>query len=303
MNTSLTPLSAIANPRESLFFRLSGGLGNLMFQYAAGEMLARKHQCPLYFVPDVPMIHGSALELLGITVNHVEVPPALVARAARKKDKGLVEVLRSATGGWPLTPVREPHFHYWPEFFDIRPGSLIFGYWQSSKYFKGLEGELAARIAPEKLLDAEMAALARDYAGAETVAVHVRRNDYATNPEVVRIHGLMERDYYDRARAAVSAGRTIARYLVFSDDPVAAQALLAGWENTEFLPARAQQVDLALMAQCRHQIIANSTFSWWAALLNRNPDKQVIAPRYWFSRETLLSRYVLDLLPDDWVLL
>ena len=298
---NLIPLAEIENPRDALFFRLSGGLGNLLFQYLAGQALARHLDVPIHYVPDVPMIHNSGLERLGISVAYAEVPAELVLRANRRRDRTLGDRLKTALGRWPLTPVREPHFHHWEGFTSIRPGSLVFGYWQSPRYFDHLGDLVAGLLRPGQVREQDPGAPLDELAQPGSVGVHVRRNDFASRPENVAVHGLMGRTYYDRARAAIESNTDVRTFYVFSDDVAAAQELLGHWGRTVFMPMREQEIDMILLAQCQHHIIANSTFSWWPAYVAASPEQKVIAPRHWFSRQTMLSRYTLDLIPDAWV--
>jgi hypothetical protein len=90
---------------------------------------------------------------------------------------------------------------------------------------------------------------------------------------------------------------------VFSDELEAAREVFAEWPDTVFISGNSQEEDLLLMSRCRHHIIANSSYSWWAAWLSPNPDKLVIAPRLWFSRQRMLNTFVLDLFPENWILL
>ena len=298
---SLVPLSALPDAREALFFRLSGGLGNLLFQYMAGQAASERLHVPVHYVPDVPMIHGSGLERLEIEASYVEVPADLLRRVDRKKDRTATEHLKSALGLWPLTPVREPHFHFWEEFEHIESGSLVFGYWQSPLYFGHLQSKLASLLRRRQLEKAGLEGIADVLAQPGSVGVHVRRNDYATSPQTLQVHGLMEKAYYDRARSTIENTAQAQRFFVFSDDPDAAEELLGHWPNTDFMPMREQEIDMILLSLCNHFIIANSTFSWWPAFLSTASNKRVVAPRHWFSRTTMLQRYTLDLLPESWI--
>ncbi len=297
----LVPLSALLNSRDALFFRLSGGLGNLLFQYMAGQAASVRLGVPVHYVPDVPMIHGSGLERLGIEASYVEVPPDLLRRVSRKRDRTVAEHLKSTLSLWPLKPVREPHFHVWEGFKEIKPGSLVFGYWQSPHYFGHLQDKLSTVLRRQQLEQMGLGEIAETVARPGSVGVHVRRNDFATSPQVLQVHGLMERTYYDRARMTIENTTNANSFFVFSDDPAAAEDLLGHWQNTQFMPMREQEIDMILLSLCNNFILANSTFSWWPAFLSTAPNKRVVAPRYWFSRQTMLQRYTLDLLPDSWV--
>ena len=152
--SQLIPLEEVPERSKALFMRLSGGLGNLLFQYLAGTARARALGVPHYGVPDVPMIHDSSLGRLGISLPMVRVPDFLMTRVSRRKDRSLAERIRSLSGRWPLIPVREPSFHYWSGFDHVTAGSILFGYWQSPHYFAGLESEILAIFDPAARLSA-----------------------------------------------------------------------------------------------------------------------------------------------------
>jgi hypothetical protein len=135
-----------------------------------------------------------------------------------------------------------------------------------------------------------------------SVSVHVRRGDYATSPEALKTHGLMEDDYYRRACGVMRDLHPGCRFYVFSDDPTAAAELFSGQKDVTVLPAGRWERDLYLMHRCRHHITANSSFSWWGAWLGR-PGGTVVAPRLWFSRDVLATKCVVDLYPDHWITL
>jgi hypothetical protein len=84
---------------------------------------------------------------------------------------------------------------------------------------------------------------------------------------------------------------------------MAARHEFAHWTNATFVSGNSQEQDMMLIAACRHVIIANSSFSWWAAWLNRTNDKVVIAPQLWFSREKMRKTSTVDLFPEGWILL
>ena len=90
--------------------------------------------------------------------------------------------------------------------------------------------------------------------------------------------------------------------LSFADDPVAAQAELAGWTDTTFITGHTAEEDLRLIQQCRHAIISNSTFGWWGGwLIAPAPDKIIVAPKQWFSEAMQKRKPPRDIYGADWV--
>jgi len=154
----------------------------------------------------------------------------------------------------------QPSFQYDPAFWDLPDGTELSGYFQSEKFF----APYAEQIRREFQFP-----LYR-WPKPDAVSIHVRRGDYLSFPEH---HPPLTMDYYREAMSRFPG----ARFLVFSDDP--------GWcllnfdrQTCEISTGRTAAEDMALMAACDHHIIGNSSFSWWAGYLGRNPKKRVIAP-------------------------
>lgn len=294
---------ASPNLRKAIIVKLQGGLGNQIFQYMAGRALSDLRAAPLYCLADEGNVHASQLELVGLTPAYVSLPDYMIRRGRKRRDSLPMDFVRSTLKRWPVTPVREPHFHYWDGLFDQQAGCLLTGYWQSHKYLEKLTCPVNELIDINGILQTvapEAQALVEE---GNTVCVHIRRGDYLKEPSALAVHGIIGPEYYERARTLMDAVQAPTRYLVFSDDTALAREALGHWPNTTFMDRRRQEQDLALMSRCRHHIIANSSFSWWGATLASHASQTVVAPRYWFTPQALRKNYVLDLLPDDWVLL
>ena len=289
--------------------RVLGGLGNQMFQYAAGLSLAQHVNAQL--IVDTSSfsrypLRNYALSAFGIHADEVK---------CRGEDtRPAIEVMRERLvrrlGRWGgparwngLIKVVEPHTQFWPGFYELKGNCYLEGYWQSAQYFRYIEQRLRkvfdlSRFSHSTSRKMEEAILEEPH----SVAVHIRRGDYATNPLNMRTHGLCERAYYDRAKRLIEKYAGGTKFFIFSDEGDVARREFSDWTNTIFVPPNSQEQDMMLMSLCRHAIIANSSFSWWAAWLNRNPEKCVVAPRLWFSRERMRETSAVDLLPDDWIL-
>ncbi len=176
------------------------------------------------------------------------------------------------------------------------------GYWQSYRYFEPIAEQLRCDLALHRFeVDSCVPALeatSRDH----SVAVHIRRGDYASDPQAMATHGLLSKEWYDAAVELMKKISPDASFHVFSDDPQVGQMISKGWGNTEVHPVREPEQDLMLLANCQHKIIANSTFSWWGAWLSHRRG-EVIAPRQWFARSKQIQTYVGDLFPPGWILI
>ena len=295
--------------RVSLF----GGLGNQMFQYAAGKALAKRHGVEL------------ALDLSGFRVdrlrsfmlNTLRVPeaasdlPAVEAgyffRARRRQriERALGRV------GLPKLPsfsdgYLEPHFHYDPAFANLGARTQLFGYFQSERYFSPIAEEICGYFQPREPLGLIAAEVAREISQSVLpVSVHVRRGDYV-QAATAAVHGVLDEEYY--RKALVDIERRLGsrpRLFVFSDDLDAATRVLnfVPQEHVVYVRSDPERPwdDMMLISKCRHHVIANRSFSWWGAWLNRAADKIVVAPRAWFTEKGLQTRDTRDIYPTGWV--
>jgi hypothetical protein len=290
-----------------------------MFQYAAGKALAERHGVPLGL--DISGFKDYALRsylldrLLvpevasSVRLEPVERPQENFVRA---KWKARIDRLLGKARLPKLTPspneYREPHFHYDPAFETLGPRTALFGYFQSERYFNSIAENLRDWFLPRTPLgDAAAAALKQIEASRLPVSVHVRRGDYL-KPGTIEFHGILGESYYREGlgRLDTLTGQD-AELFVFSDDAVAAEQVLSFVPRSRLVHVRGDPErpweDMSLMARCRHHVIANSSFSWWGAWLNRAPDKIVVAPGAWFSPGELSKKSTGDLYPPGWVLL
>lgn len=281
-----------------------GGLGNQLFQTATGHALARKLGARLEF--DLSRyrdkgLRAFALAPFGLEARFVAGQSGLGARMRRAFGRvtGLVDPLRPP--GFKGRIYREPGFRYDPAFETLEGDVLLSGYFQSPRYFAGYESEIADLFAPDKLASDTARDLARRLEGEDSVAIHLRRGDYVNDPRAMAVHGVLDAAYYDRAVAHIRAKVPQARLFVFSDDPAAAKEAAARWPGAEALAGTSAGDDLYLMSAARHHVVANSSFSWWSAWLDRRPGGLRIAPESWFTPEALLTRPIDDLIPQDWV--
>ena len=279
---------------------LSGGLGNQMFQYAAGRSLAHRLGAPL--VLELSWFSGQKDRQFSLSQFSIKALPhtpyqwlprggrALISRLSRRYLPRIMGV-----------PVwREPHFHYSTEFSKLSVPVFLEGYWQSEFYFSNMRSQLIAEFALRTPLPPICAILLKEIEGCDAICIHVRRGDYLSNPVAAEVHGTCSVDYYLEGVSELCHGLARPHCFVFSDDPSWVRASLEfncpmtvvdvnGPMNVHY--------DLVLMAACRHFVIANSSLSWWAAWLGKCAQKKVIAPKRWFLT---LDKDTRDLLPVSW---
>jgi hypothetical protein len=175
------------------------------------------------------------------------------------------------------------------------------GYWQSEKYFREIKDVIRSEFQVKYPQDTKSQEIGKVISSTQSVSVHVRRGNYASNPRVNSHHGTCAVEYYQECAKTIEGKLSSPHYFVFSDDIAWAKVNLDFHYPTTFVdhndPSHDYE-DLRLMSMCRHHIIANSTFSWWAAWLNANPDKIVLAPRQWLNDPAIDTR---DLLPSNWI--
>ncbi len=286
--------------------RIIGGLGNQMFQYAAGRALALSKSAE--FRLDLRDFTGYALhngfelervfsisartasgadyrQVLGWRASH------LVLRALRQKN---LSFLRGSK------IVVEPGFSYWPSVVNAPDDCYLQGYWQSEKYFShiapAIRADFSFKIAP----DSRNQELASNISQCNAVSLHVRRGDYAASPATRATHGLCPPDYYHQAIRHIAERVTQPVFFVFSDDVAWTKKNIAIEFPCHYVDhnrGSESYNDMRLMTLCRHHLIANSSFSWWGAWLNPKPEKVVVAPRKWFAD----GNNVMDIYPSGWV--
>lgn len=289
--------------------RLTGGLGNQLFQYAAGRRLALARGVELKLGisslsnPNDPNKRQYALAApfkMKPVLATQEEETALAGPKRRLLFRFMPKRFRVPELR-PTSFIKELHFHFDPRILDLPDGVYLNGYWQSERYFSDMADLIREDLTFSSVPEGRNAALAREIGSCQAVSLHVRRGDYVSNEIIHRIHGVCSLDYYERAIALITSRVNNPVFFIFSDDP--------DWVREHFkLPYPTQIVghngpehsyeDMRLMSLCHHHIIANSSFSWWGAWLNPSKDKIVVAPKRWFNT---YDADTSDLCPDSWV--
>lgn len=275
-----------------IYSRLHGRLGNQMFQYAAARGLAARHGTQVVLDTRTALHRGEGVLTRVFDLDVADPTPLPPAR----HDAPLRYAVWRMTGAAPAFK-RERGLGY-NSAIEIWPDNVyLHGYWQSEQYFAHIAQDMRRQFAfrpPPSPQNEQMAARIRDTL---SVSLHVRRGDYLT----FDAHTICDQTYYDTALAQVAAPLDgTPTVFVFSDDPDwARDNLPLPYEKVvvDFNGPDADYEDMRLMSLCQHNIIANSSFSWWAAWLNANREKRVAGPSGWFGDPKLNNP---DILPQSW---
>lgn len=285
-----------------IFVRFCGGLGNQLFQYATGLSLAAKHNVDLVMdldwysnIPATDTPRKFELDGFNISARRMTRHEERLAWLHRGR---LARRLTWIPRAWQH--VREHGGDFDPGVLNAENDAYLDGYWQSPGYFRSIEPLLRTELTVKRSPGSEDMQILGAMPKGRSVAVHVRRGDYVTLAAAAQMHGVSLADYYVNAMGAVLSKIANPHFFVFSDDIPWVRDNLTFPGEVCFVDHNgpdAAVADLHLMASCAHQVIANSSFSWWAAWLNPNPEKTVIAPANWYAD----GRPTPTLLPDSWI--
>lgn len=288
-----------------IIVKLIGGLGNQMFQYATAKALAIKHSTDI-------KVDTIELEVdpegkftkrhfeLGIfeadirIASKEEIAPFLklgsskFKRELQRRLPFLFSRLMAVESGTP----------YHPEFSKYPKHTYLSGFWQSELYFKDVAEEIKKTFTfGSKITDGNKE-LAAEILSSNSVSVHIRRGDYVTNTSANQFHGLCSLDYYNEAVTLIASKQSGIELFVFSDDIAWCKENLKYDFPIHFVETNSAHSDMYLMSLCKHNIIANSSFSWWGAWLNSNAQKVVVAPKQWIANASVNTK---DLIPHNWL--
>jgi len=272
--------------------KLKGGMGNQMFQYATGRSLGLKYKIPVtlnteYFIntPLGDTKREYQLDLFNID-KHIKIIDAenpiikIIQKILQKFIGDRVSIFMTKL----LLSVKLPVY--------------LNGFFQNEKYFNNIRHILVKEFTLVNKISAEAERIKHQLESSQSVAINVRRGDYL-RPDNIKLYGTCDIKYYNNAVTYIRNKMPNPLFCIFSDDQE--------WVKNEFKMSNAifagndtlkDYEQMYLMTICKHNIIANSTFSWWGAWLNQNPDKIVIAPRQWMVDKTADE---LDILPKDWM--
>lgn len=273
--------------------KLKGGLGNQMFEYAFGKVIqADAYEISFFyeqkFHPELTQ-RDYELDFFKLQLDFIDTKEI---KKLCKKNKFLSFL--GIKNHLPLIQ-ENPISIYNPKLLQYNEG-LFDGYFQCAQYYENIRDKLLKDFVPNKKPNQQNEKMLKKFKTTNSISLHVRRGDYV---KLQHYHGLCDIDYYKKAIEFIASKVSNPHFFLFSDDiPWVEENLKIDFPYTiiDYNQGSDSPWDMWLMKNCYHNIIANSSFSWWGAWLNENPDKIVIAPQVWMAngRKT-------DIIPINWV--
>jgi len=285
-----------------IIVRLKGGLGNQMFQYAFYKSLKEKYsnvKIDVNFYNSNKVHNGYELSrIFNVTPEFAEIKEinklAFIGSDIKSK------IMRKIIGNKKTYYLeRERELSYKPEVY-LKEKSYFDGYWQNEKYFKNIEDSIRKDFTFKIKLDSQNLNILNDIKSSESVSLHIRRGDYINDSNANRIYGgICEIEYYQKALAMIAEKIINAKFFIFSNEIewVKKNLKIKNGVYVNLNQGDDSYKDMQLMSNCKHNIIANSTFSWWAAWLNSYGNKIVIGPRVWFNDYD----HINNIMPKEWI--
>ncbi len=284
--------------------KLKGGLGNQMFQYAYGRYLSLKYNDNLLLDltefdtrPNDADYSYREFSLNAYKLNCQAASEQEISRFRlfpRNKRELLMGILYRKIFNYHIIIERKAQLLSGNE-----KNIYLNGYWQSEDYFREIRDVLLSDFAlKEPLQNTASVWYSKIKAKKQSVALHIRRGDYVTNKNAFDLLGACSLEYYYSAVRLMQKGNADANFFVFSDDVL--------WVNENFkidapfevVTTNEPATEIYLMSICQHNIIANSSFSWWGAWLNSHENKVVICPKNWY-KQTQLDKPAIT--PEAWI--
>lgn len=285
--------------------KLLGGLGNQMFQYAVAKVIAQKHSTELKF--DLRGLFAGEDVRKTYELDIFGIPEVQASR------KEYFPYFRNSIYGskkiWNFIKKKKNIIHYKEKDFSFNPdllsnsteNMLLRGLFQSEKYFVHKRDLILKEFTFKEPLSGKNKKMSETLQSENSVAVHIRRGEFAANKDINQKIGTTSLDYYNKAIDYIREKVENPKFYIFSDSPEWVKENFKILENAvqiDWNSGKESYRDMQLMSLCKHNIIANSTFSWWGAWLNQNSEKIVIAPKQWFSGWDYDTK---DLIPENWI--
>ena len=282
-----------------IYSRIRGGLGNQLFQYCMARSLADKLGTQLGL--DIRDFNQDSPYLMGLKNFNIRAnlnPPGIVKHKKDGYIKYIIDIIR----GNHKFVYKEPHLSFDKNCALLPNKTYLKGYWQSEKYFENNKLNIFNDLKIVTEQSSQNKKISNQIACKTSVSLHIRRGDYISNPAYNAAHGICSLRYYENAVSYLlkKIGKNFTIF-AFSDDPEWVSANLKLPIDICFVNNNSSEYnyeDLRLMSECDHNIIANSSFSWWGAWLNSSNKKTVIAPSKWYADQSMINN---DIIPENWI--
>lgn len=282
-----------------IIIEASGGLGNQMFQYALYKKLESLNKNVVFdtsFFRSKQGLRELEIGVFGVQYRSVSDKEVAYIRGYGYQDN-IVDKIKYKLRPSKYLIYRDSIESFQPEVLEMEDVYLC-GYWQSEKYFKDIRELILKEFTFPIQAVKNNVKLTAQMKLENSVSIHVRRSDYLTEQNLKVYGNVCTEKYYRNAINYIEGIIDNPHYYVFTDDLQWAKEYFKGDNYTIVSENRGKDsfVDMYLMSQCKHNIIANSSFSWWGAWLNQNFDKKVLAPKKWFH-----NHEKDEIVCDDWI--
>ena len=277
-----------------IIIKIKGGLGNQLFQYAVGRAVALHHKSPL----KLDLTIFKTYELHEYLLDQFAIQADMATENEISELKGgnnlLFSALRKARVVKRKSYFKEKRSSYFDASVFKNDDVYFDGYWQNELYFSGIRELLLQELVSISSISDAGCGYLECINKSNSISLHVRRGNYLNLKNV----NVLDVEYYMKAVDYLRTGIENPTFFIFSDDLEWCKKSLGFLNNCIFVDRTKTEIDdLKLMSFCQHNIIANSSFSWWGAWLNQNSKKTVIAPKDWLLNDPGSSNVILS----DWV--
>lgn len=278
--------------------KILGGLGNQMFQYAFYLALSQRHKSvktDLSGYENYTLHNGFELTRV-FGIHPPQAPMFIVNLYSPQTRSWIYRKLRRILMLKNAYKTEDNFFAFDQDILYNKKPMLYWGYWQNQGYFIDIEKKIRDEFKFNNLLNENNTTYMQSIKSTTSVSVHIRRGDYLKDE---LLGGLCSLDYYKKAISKMRASLDAPVFYIFSDDLHWCREHL-DFDASKFYisgnDGENSHIDMQLMSSCKHNIIANSSFSWWAAWLNENPNKIVIGPEKWTNHHD--SNQII---PEQWI--
>jgi hypothetical protein len=281
--------------------RLIGGLGNQLYQYSLGRHLSLKNNCDLlidaFGFNNMNQSRKLELSNFAIDLKHCERNQLPYRKRDLSKKSYLNPIKDFCFSKFKV--IDEKKFEFDPSILEQKGHIYLDGYWQTEKYFKPISNKLRADLKFRTNLTGKNTEISALIKNSNSISVHIRRGDYVTNEKNKNFYEQQPLSYFEKAIDIIASLESEPYYFIFSDDPKWAKDNIKTPYRKLFVEGNTTCDDLHLMTLCKHNIIANSTYSWWGAYLGDHGGKRVICPKRWFT--SIAEKDTKDLIPEKWI--